>query len=152
MNNQNVLTVNNIVENVSEKTGAKFKTVEFTAATFMGGKAVKSNLSSTRNIWDAREITLGDGSIQKLKADPLFNDLKKGDLVAGRIIRFDTTEYAIGDRTVNSWKGVVFDGEDAVKYANSQLKSKEATVVIDDIVVTNDMEAANAFSEKPILA
>jgi len=149
MATQNVLTVNRITNNVSEKTGANFKTVEFTGMSFLGGKPVKSNLSGTRNIWDKRTITLQDGTTQELKADPLFNDLKVGDLVAGKIVRVDTSDYQIGDRTVNSWKGIVFEGEDAIKYANSQLKSNNAKVLIEGVEINS--EADLVFSNKGIL-
>lgn len=146
MNNQNVLTVNKITNNVSEKTGANFKTVEFTGMSFLGGRPVKSNLSGTRNIWDARTITLSDGTKQDVKADPLFHDLKVGDLVAGKILRVDTTDYQIGDRTVNSWKGIVFEGEDGIKYANSQLKANNAKVLIDGVEMNSDVEVAEAMN------
>ena len=147
---QNILTVNKITEKVSEKTNSKFLTVEFTSATFMNGKIIKSNLTGTRNVWDEREITLEDGTKQTIKADAIFKGLKEGDLVAGKIIRVDTSDYTIGDRVVNSWKGIIFEGEDAIKYANSQLKSNNAKVLIDGVEI--ETEADLAFSNSPILA
>lgn len=143
------LTVIKITNNKSKKTGADFKTVEFTAMSFLGGKPVKSNLSGTRNIWDKRTITLQDGTTQEVKADPLFNGLAVGDLVSGRIVKVDTTDYDVNGRTVNSWKGVVFEGEDAIKYANSQLKANNAKVQLDGLEV--ESEADLVFSNKGIL-
>jgi len=89
-------------------------------------------------------------SANQAKQAILALGLKEGDLVAGKIIRVDTSDYTIGDRTVNSWKGIVFEGEDAIKYANSQLKSNNAKVLIDGVEI--ETEADLAFSNSPILA
>ena len=149
MQPQSILKVTNVSEGQSEKHGFKFKTVSFSEEMILSnGVRIKSNNTGIRNLFPDREMEI-DGVVTKFKGDALFNDIKQGDLVSGKIVRLNTSSYTIGERTVNSWKGVVFSEEDAVKYANSQLKANNAVVITADGTQVNT-EAELAFAE-PVL-
>ena len=148
LSNQSILEVASINEGTSQTHGFKFKTVTFTETKVLGNKQIKTNKSAVRNLFPEREIEV-NGVLTKFKADVLYNDIKKGDLVSGSIHRFNTTSYDIGTRTVNSWTGIVFEGEDAVKIANQNLKSNNAVVITSDGTEVSS-EAELAFAE-PVL-
>lgn len=148
MQHQSILEVASITEGQSTNHGFKFKTVTFTETKVFGNKQIKTNKSAVRNLFPEREIEV-NGVLTKFKADVLYNDIKKGDLVSGAIHRFNTSSYDIAGRTVNSWTGIVFEGEDAVKFANSQLKSNNACVITADGTEVNSA-AELAFAE-PVL-
>lgn len=143
MTTQELLIVTKVT-NGTGKTGTNFKTVEFTNAMIVGGRTVKSNKTSSRNLFDDRQITLADGTVKDVKADPLYKNITVGDLVIGKMKTFETTTFQIEGRDVNRRTFVIFEGEDAVKYANSQLKGNNASVVVEGIVVSSDAEMAFA--------
>lgn len=124
----------------------KFKELDKTVN--LNGKqiTVKSNNSErTRNVW-------GEGHTQDgvvIKADPLFNNLKAGDVVEGSFHTFQTTDYQIGEgetaRIVNSYSCVVFSNENPIAYANRQLKSAEASVVNTEVAIMAPAETEKTF-------
>jgi hypothetical protein len=83
--------------------------------------------SATRRLFGGMINTEG----AKMKDNILFNKLNTGDVVAGDIVRFDTTAYMIGDNSVSHITTFVFEGEDAVSVANRQLGQHGACVIID---------------------
>lgn len=129
---ENLMKVVSVSETKTASNGRSYKTVQFVSLPKMitvGGRTVevKSNQkAATRNLWaDFKdEVT---NVVQK--GDSLFNDIAVGDIVEGKIVTVSTTDYAIGERTVNSWTGVIFSNEDQTKYINSQLKANNASVV-----------------------
>ena len=125
MSNINVSLLVNAIENLEASNGRKFQKVTFQLLKFRGDKQIKTTQVRSRNLWDTVEIQ--DGRV--IKADPLFNQLFVGDEVDGTISTFNTTSYKIDGRQVNQWSGVVFEGENPVTIANSQLKNNNAVVV-----------------------
>ena len=121
-NIQSLLTVTNI-ENLEAANGRKFQKVTFAENKFLpNGTAVKTRNVRMRNVW-AESV---DGQV---KADSYYNNLRIGDIVEGTVVRFNTTPYTVGERTVTEWTGVVFSDENPTRYANSQLKANNACVV-----------------------
>ena len=80
LSNQSILEVASINEGTSQTHGFKFKTVTFTETKVLGNKQIKTNKSAVRNLFPEREIEV-NGVLTKFKADVLYNDIKKGDLV-----------------------------------------------------------------------
>ena len=129
---ENLVRVTQVSEVKTATNDRNYKTVRFVSLPKMitiGGKQVevKSNQKeASRNIW--ADLENPDGTINK--GDSLYNNIAVGDIVEGNIVSVNTSPYTIGERTVSSWTGVVFSNEDTIKYANSQLKSNNAEVVI----------------------
>jgi len=91
---------------------------------------------ATRNLWSERDKK--DGS--KMKGDTFFNTLAVGDYVAGEITAFNTTPYNIDGKDVTSRKVLVFEGENGVNVANSELSSNFACVVDENGVPTREIK------------
>lgn len=103
---------------------------------------VKSNNNNrTRNIWG--EGHTEDGVL--IKADALFSNIAVNDIVEGSFHTFQTTPYAIGDKQVTQYSCVVFSNEDAVTYANRNLKQNDATVLNSEAVSLAPAETERAF-------
>lgn len=113
------------IQNSKATNGRAFQKVTFQEVQYIGNMAVVTAKVRTRNLW--AEGQTADG--KPVKADALFNQLQVGQLVAGSIETFNTTTFEIDGRSVNKTTQVVFDGEDAVRYANSQLRQNGAVVV-----------------------
>lgn len=118
------------VTNRTASNGRKFQTVSFSPVKYFGTQQIISQEVRTRNIWD--KVTLENGDV--IKADGFFGQLSVGQLIEGEIMSFNTTPYTIGDNEVNTWTGVIFKGENGLKVANQQLKSKNAHVVENNTV------------------
>lgn len=129
---ENLLKVTQVSEVKTASNGREYKTVRFVSLPkmiMMGGRQVeiKSNQKeASRNLW--ADLENPDGTVNK--GDSLYRDIAVNDIVEGNIVSVNTSDYTIGERTVNSWTGVVFSNEDTIKYANSQLKSNNAQVVV----------------------
>jgi hypothetical protein len=129
---ENIVKVTLVSEVKIATNERKYKTVRFVSMPKMitiGNKQVevKSNQKeASRNIW--ADLENPDGTINK--GDSLYNTIAVNDYVEGTIVSVNTSPYSIGERTVNSWTGVVFSNEDTIKYVNSQLKSNNAEVVV----------------------
>jgi len=131
----NLIEVVSVSEIKTAKTGRAFKTVTFKELdkqVQLNGKTINvksNNPNRTRNIWD--EGATEDGVA--IKADPLYDTIKVGDVIEGAFHTVSTTDYTIGSgeyaRTVNVYSCVVFSNEDATKYINRQLKNVKANVV-----------------------
>lgn len=101
---------------------------------------------ATRRLFGGMINTAGD----KMKDAALFGKLNVGDVVAGTIERFDTTEYMIGENTVNHITIFVFEGEDAISVANRQLGQNGACVMIDGkATATSEQLARRAEASTP---
>jgi len=143
----NYIQVLSVSEVKTAKNGRLFQTVifkELAKQINLGGRMVdvKSNNSTrTRNIWGAGVTPDG----VEIKAEALFQNLKAGDVVEGGFHTVATTDYLIGDRTVNTYSCVVFSNENVNSYANRQLKQSEATVVNTEAAVFAPTEEAKAF-------
>lgn len=147
----NLIQVMAVSEMKTAKNNRQYQVVQFKELdkqTVIGGKTVnvKSNSSiRTRNIWG--EGVTPDGVV--IKADVLFNDLKAGDVVEGAFHTLSTTDYTIGTgesaRTVNTYSCVVFSNENAITYANRQLKQNDATVINAEAANLVPQEAERAF-------
>lgn len=70
---------------------------------------------------------LKEGDKVTFKADSLFNNtgLKVGSPIGIGHVTFQTSDYKIGDRTVNTITVVAFNNEDPLAIANSQLNRKD---------------------------
>lgn len=123
-NVQSFLEVQN-VETDTAKDGRQFQKVTFRLIKFLGDRQVKTTQTRSRNLWEANELP--DGRV--IKADALFGECTTGMLVDGTIMTYNTTPYKIGENTVNTWTGVVFNGENGITVANNQLKNQGACVV-----------------------
>lgn len=77
----------------------------------------------SRIIWD--QLLDKDGKVL-FKADTLFHnqDLKEGAPINLGHVTFQTSDYVIGERTVNTITVVAFSNEDPLAIANSQLNRK----------------------------
>lgn len=93
-------------------------------------------VAGTRVLWSERTKKDGSG---KVKGDLFYNSLNVGDPISGEIVRFNTTPYEIDGKTVTSFSTVVFEGENALNVANSQLSSHNACVVDENGVQTRDL-------------
>lgn len=113
------------IQNQVASNGRNFQKVTFNEVQFTNGMTIKTTKSRTRNLW--AEGQTADG--KPVKADNLYNQLQVGELVAGSIETFNTTTFQIDGRDVNKTTQVVFEGEDAVRYTNSQLRQNGAVVV-----------------------
>lgn len=116
---QNFLEVT-AINNRADKNGRPYQQVTFSQVNYFGERKIKTGNVRTRNLWST---TPG------VKGDNLYGQLVVGDLVAGSIQSFNTTTFVVNEREVNKTTLVVFDFEDGVKYANSQLKQNGACVV-----------------------
>lgn len=113
--------------------GREFKTAEFIEIVHMDGMGeVKTNkAASRRNLWN----DFSDAEGRTFTADPLFKTGQLGDIVMGSIETFRTTPYHVyrPDGSVgpeaNKRTLVIFEGEDAISYANTQLRRSAASVV-----------------------
>jgi len=78
----------------------------------------------SRLIWG--ELKNAEGVIEQ-KADTLFNNpgLKVGASINTGHVTFNTTDYKIGTRTVNTITVVAFSHEDPLAIANAQLNRKD---------------------------
>lgn len=147
----NLIQVVSVSEMKTAKNSRQYQVVQFkelNKETIIGGKTVsiKSNSNvRTRNIWGPGVTTDG----VEIKQDVLFNDLKAGDVVEGAFHTLSTTDYTIGmgesARTVNTYSCVVFSNENAITYANRQLKQNEATVINTEAVSLVPQEGEKAF-------
>jgi hypothetical protein len=90
---------------------------------------------ATRNLWSERDKK--DGG--KMKGDTFFQQVHPGSYVAGSIETFNTTPYEIDGRVVTSRKVLIFEGENGVNVANSELSSNFACVVDDNGVPTKEL-------------
>ena len=119
-----------------------YRVVSFKSVKFIGNLQVTSNQSPiSRVLWD--EFT--DESGNKFKQDPLFQDLKTGEVtvggaVEGSLISFNTSEYLIPGSTkpVNSYTMVIFSNEynNATAVANRALKANHACVIDSEGILT----------------
>jgi hypothetical protein len=147
----NLIQVVAVSEMKTAKNSRQYQVVQFKELdkqTVINGRTVnvKSNSSiRTRNIWGTGVTTDG----VEIKADVLFNDLKAGDVVEGSFHTLSTTDYTIGEgesaRTVNTYSCVVFSNENAITYANRQLKQNNATVINAEAVTFAPQELEKAF-------
>jgi len=113
------------VETDKAKDGRQFQKITFRLIKFLGDRPVKTTQTRSRNLWEANRLP--DGRV--IKADALFGECTPGVLVDGSIETYNTTQYKIGENTVNTWTGVVFRGENGITVANNQLKNQGACVV-----------------------
>lgn len=105
----------------TDKNGRKFQKVTFTEVNYLpNGTEVLTGKSRVRNLFD---------STSDQKGDSLYGQLQVGSMVAGSIQSFNTTTFTVNDRKVNKTTVVVFDFENPITYANSQLKRNGACVV-----------------------
>lgn len=119
-NMQNFLKVTAII-NRADKNSRPFQQVTFNEVGYLPtGQEILTSKVRTRNLWSSTEDQKGDS---------LFNQLKVGSMVAGSVQTFNTTAFEINDRVVNKTTLVIFDGENPISYANSQLKRNNACVV-----------------------
>jgi hypothetical protein len=102
---------------------------------------LSNNNNRTRNVWG--EGHTEDGVL--IKADALFSTITPGALVEGSFHTFTTTPYTINDREVTQYSCVVFSNEDAVSYANRNLKSNNATVINTEAVSMAPAETEKTF-------
>ena len=117
---QSFIKVPNI-QTKSDKNGRAFQTVTFNEVGFLpNGQEIQTGKTRTRNLWSTTETN---------KGDTLYGQLQVGSMVAGSIQAFNTTTYEVDGREVNKTTLVVFDFENPVSYANSQLKRNNACVV-----------------------
>ncbi len=135
-----MLKVINIQRKVN-KNGVEYAVVRFNQITQFGDKTVLSNRSTTRNLQD--ESILPDGSI--IKADPLFTAIKTGEQVVGTFVdgeikTVNTTEYILNDRSIKSYTGVVFGGENYLTLFNRHLRKMGAIVVNEHGELTEEIE------------
>jgi len=129
INMYNFLKVVSISDLKQNAKGLKYFVIGFRPLTMLpNGLEVFSNQKEK-----TRTLFAANGEI---KADPLYDDIvagkvKIGALVEGSIYTFSTTQYQPEGFTnpVNSYSCVIFKGEDAVKYANRQLKQNYASVM-----------------------
>ena len=103
-----------------DKNGRPFQVITFTEVGFLNNQEILTGKSRTRNLWSTTPDQKGDN---------LYNQLQVGSMVAGSIQSFNTTPFSVNDRTVSKTTVVVFDFENPVSYANSQLKRNGACVV-----------------------
>ena len=108
------------VQNKSDKNNRPFQTVTFSEIQYDNGEKFLTAKSRTRNLWS---------TTPEIKGDALFGQVQVGTMVAGSIQSFNTTVFNVDGRDVNKTTVVVFDGENPVTYANSQLKRNSACVV-----------------------
>lgn len=117
---QTFLKVTSVV-NKSDKNSRPFQTVIFSEVGFLpNNQEVLTGKSRTRNLWS---------TTPEVKGDSLYGQVQVGTMVAGSIQSFNTTTFTVNDREVNKTTVVVFDFENPVTYANSQLKRNNACVV-----------------------
>jgi len=109
-------------------------------------KEIKTVKQATRNIWSERERKDGSG---KVKGDSFFQQLSVGDIVAGEIIQFNTTPYEIDGRTVTTRKVLVFEGENGINVANSELSSNFSCVVDENGVPTKELSSLKPHVNTP---
>ncbi len=129
------------IENLLADNGRKFQKITFSEQKMLpGNRIMKTRNTRTRNVWDVST----DG---KVKADSYYNALRVGDIVEGSVVRFDTTPYTVGERTVETWSGVIFSDENPVTYANSQLKTNNASVIDADGNVTGTSRFVDSTPE-----
>lgn len=93
-------------------------------------------VAGTRVLWSERQKKDGKGVV---KGDLFFNSLNAGDPISGEVVKFNTTPYEIDGKTVTSFSTVVFEGENALNVANSQLSSHNACVIDEFGVATRDL-------------
>lgn len=134
------------IQNQVANNGRNFQKVTFNEVQFANGMTIKTTKSRTRNLW--AEGQTADG--KTVKADNLYNQLQVGELVAGSIETFNTTTFQIDGRDVNKTTQVVFEGEDAVRYTNSQLRQNGAVVVDEHGQLTAAIPTTFAQAEKVV--
>jgi hypothetical protein len=143
----NLIQVVSVSEVKTAKNGAIYKEVAFkelNKSMKIGGKDVEilsNNNIRKRNIWG--EGHTEDGVL--IKADALFATIAPGALVEGSFHTFATTPYTISDREVTQYSCVVFSNENAVSYANRNLRKKNANVVNTEAVSLAPAETERAF-------
>lgn len=120
-----VVGIENGVDTSEDK--VPFKTVRFQAHKTDGKLKLAVKGILTRVFWPATYERTIAGEKKAFKGDSEFATIGLGDLFAGGMYQCDTTPRAIpGSNTmVNSWKGVVFDGENPLVVAARALRSKD---------------------------
>lgn len=136
------------IQNQVASNGRNFQKVTFNEVQFANGATIKTNKSRTRNLWAEGKTKNGE----VIKADNLYNQLQVGELVAGSIETFTTTTFQIDGRDVNKTTQVVFEGEDAVRYTNSQLRQNGAVVVDEHGQLTANIPTATTFAQAEAVA
>lgn len=134
-----MLKVTNI-QRKSDKNGVDYAVVTFNQVKEFAGKAVLSNKSTSRNVRD--QSSLPSGAV--VKADPLFTAIKAGELtigsyVDGEIKTVPTTEYKLDGRSITTYSGVVFEGENYLTLFNKNLERNGAVVVGEDGELTAEI-------------
>lgn len=138
-NYEKMLKVTNI-QRKQDKNGVDYAVVTFNQVKEFAGKAVLSNKSTSRNVRD--QSSLPSGAV--VKADPLFTAIKAGELtigsyVDGEIKTVPTTEYKLDGRSITTYSGVVFEGENYLTLFNKNLERNGAVVVGEDGELTAEI-------------
>ena len=109
--------------------GLEYRQVWFrpTAQLITGDQVYSNQQEKSRTLFEAHG---------EFKADPLYTDIKNGNikvgtLIEGTIARYETTQYQPEgyDKPISSYTCVVFANENGISYANRQLKDNYACVV-----------------------
>lgn len=125
----NFLKVSKIGDLKTGKDGLNYVQVWFKPMTMLsGGQEVFSNQK------EKSRILFGENG--ESKGDPLFEEVQtkrliRGSIVEGQLFQFNTTEYQPEgyEKPVTSYSCVVFKGENAITYANRQLRDSYACVI-----------------------
>lgn len=123
---QSLLKVAKVELLPSKIEGVKFKKITFVGISIINNREAQTNVQGTRNLWPDHEVLLSDGTKTTIKGDPTFDIVEPGMLFEGSIHRFDTTPYEIDGRMVYTWKGVIFDSENALVVAARNLRQNSA--------------------------
>lgn len=115
------------VEPIEDKNGVKGKKVTFVGINIVANRECQTEVIGTKNLWPDREVTVkATGEKTIIKGSPSFLTVEVGMFYDGQVFRCDTTQYPVGNRMVNSWKGVVFSSENPLIVAAQALKQHGA--------------------------
>lgn len=116
------------IEDGNDKVGIPYKTVTFQCKQLLGKKEHSIKGLLTRVFWPKTYNRLVNGIETKFRGDAEFDMLAIGDTFMGRMFQCDTTPYGIGEgpKSITSWKGVIFEGENELVVAAKALRNNNA--------------------------
>jgi hypothetical protein len=127
MNNK-FMKVLHVAAPTKDSGGVFFKTVTLQGVQLIGGKEVLTKGTVVRNFWPARYEREIGGVKTEIRGDAEYDTIEPGMLYAGEVFQCPTTDYTInnGNNVINTWRGVVFEGENPLIVAARALRQNGA--------------------------